>query len=137
MSGYDQRDLDDELLGPPPNMLNLDPPEGTLQQMLDKATGGGLYPHWDNRADRRKTDDTCVVYHGTRRCYRDATDRAWIGCAHEHIAPSDVCGFHAIEIETARFGWRCSLCWDASGTVVMAYFIRREPLPDAELVRDE
>ena len=135
----DPRDRDDELLAqlskPPPGMLTMPEDEqSALQQALDRATGGGLYPHWDNRPDRRKTDDRCVVYHGAKRCHMDAAVRAWIGCPHEHIAPSDVCGFHATEIERAKFGWRCSLCWDATGTVSTARYIRQEPLPRAELV---
>lgn len=135
----DPRDRDDELLAEiatpaghgtlPPNMLSMPGDLHWLQRKLDEATGGGLYPHWDNRPDRRKTDDRCVVYHGAKRCHMDAAVRAWIGCPHEHIAPSDVCGFHATEIERAKFGWRCSLCWDATGTVSTARYIRQEPLP--------
>lgn len=130
----DPRDADDELLsrieGPPPNMLTM-PEEDEIQQALDRATGGGLYPHWDNRADRHKTDDVCVVYHGTRRCRSDATVHIWIGCPHEHIARSGVCEAHADEAERARFGWRCSLCWDSGGGVVLARYIRRELMPGA------
>lgn len=144
----DQRDIDEELLSrtparripltdpdtPPPGMLTLpENRETELQQALDRATGGGLYPHWDNRPDHRKTDDACVVYHGTRRCRMAATVRIWIGCPSEHIAPSDACEAHADEAERTRLGWRCSLCWDATGTVVLARYIRREPLAHADL----
>jgi hypothetical protein len=127
MSSRDQRDRDDELLGPPPGMLSMPDQDTELQVILDQVTGGGLYPHWDNRPDRHATDSRCVVYHGTSRCWRDEEWKAWIGCVHEHIASSGVCGFHMIEIETARFGWRCSLCWDATGQVVLARYISKEP----------
>ena len=146
----DQRDLDDELLsrtpaprtpptspdGPPPNMLSMPLKEDSaLQRELDKVTGGGLYPHWDNRDDQRRPDAGCVVYESGGRCRYDGAWKAWIGCPSEHIAASDICEHHMPEIERAKFGWRCSLCWDATGTVVLAYFIRKEPLAHADLGR--
>jgi hypothetical protein len=109
-------------------MLTMGDPGDPIQQALDRATGGGLYPHWDNRAARRHTDNGCVVYHGTRRCDQPEAWKAWIGCPHEHIAPSGVCDKHITEVEQAEFGWRCSLCWDRGGGVVLARFIKKEKI---------
>lgn len=132
----DQRDIDEELLSrtPAPRTPPASP-DDELQKLLDRATGG-LVPRWENTPDRHRPDDRCVVYASPRedrRCHRDAEVNVWIGCPHEHVARSGVCGSHAIELETAKFGWRCNLCYEASGTVVLAYYIRTEPLENADL----
>jgi hypothetical protein len=139
----DQRDLDEQLLsgtrrtsGSP--AVRPGPEKGFLQTQLDRATGGA-YPRWEN--NRWLEDSRCVVYTSPsedRRCHRDATEHVWIGCRSEHIARSGVCSFHAAELATAKFGWRCNLCFEATGEVVLAYFIKREPIgegQDADLGR--
>jgi hypothetical protein len=131
----DPRDRDDELLARLEGRDQqaapaADPGNSELQRLLDQATGGA-YPRWKNSPESFKDDDRCVVYGSDRedrRCYRDAAWHVWIGCGSEHIARSGVCEFHAIELATAKFGWRCNLCYEATGQVVLAYFIRKEPI---------
>lgn len=135
----DQRDLDDALLSRPryPSPAIPAPPaaKSELQALLDKATGGG-YPHWENQPSQHKDDDRCVVYGGpSSRCTAMATWHVWIGCPHEHVARSGVCERHAVKLETQKVGWRCQACYDASGEIVLARYIRKEPIaaPDADL----
>jgi hypothetical protein len=129
----DQRDLDEILLNgsrTPDSRTQLTASADYLQEILDRVTGGGLGPRWDNQPERRQDGSRCVVFHGngTSQCPLDAEWRAWIGCEHEHIAPSGVCGICMTGIERFKGGWRCSLCWDATGEVVLARYIRKEKI---------
>lgn len=126
----DPRDSDDELFARLEGRQQAAPAadaDSELQALLDKATGG-LVPRWENAPEQNLPDGGCVCHPGGRRCHRNATEIVWIGCPHEHVAKSGVCGFHATELETAKFGFRCSLCWKATGQVVLAWYIKREPI---------
>lgn len=135
----DPRDSDDELFARLEGRQQQAAPaaeDSELQRLLDKATGG-LVPRWENAPEQNLPDGGCVCHPGGQRCHRDATEIVWIGCPHEHVARSGVCGFHAIELEAARFGFRCGRCHEATGQVVLAYFIRREPIRKAADVQRE
>jgi hypothetical protein len=133
-TGPDQRDLDEALLGSSPAAASPAPPADSLQELMNKATGGGLYPRWENREDQRRPDGQCVVYNSSRgsRCWATATYDVWIGCPHEHVAQSGVCDFHATELERVRTGFMCQNCYDSTGEVVLAYYIKKEPIGDEQ-----
>jgi hypothetical protein len=133
----DQRDLDEILLygsRTTASPARLAASRSYLQEILDRATGGGPGPRWDNQPARWQDGKRCVVFHGSSQCPFAAVWSAWIGCPHEHIASSGVCDACITDIEHFRGGWRCSLCWDATGEVVLALFITKERLDaDADL----
>jgi hypothetical protein len=141
----DQRDRDDELLarhpapGQQPYRVQVaSPPDDAafIQRQLDRATGG-LVPRWQN--DQHFTDHQCAALRSAtwdlanpQRCANDETDWVWFGCPHEHINRSGVCAYHADHFEHYKGGWRCQLCYDATGEIILARFIRRERIPDGE-----
>jgi hypothetical protein len=68
-----------------------------------------------------------VVFSGDSRCLLPAVWDAWIGCEHEHVAPSGVCDAHVLMVECST-GWRCQNCYEASGQIVHARFIKKEEI---------
>jgi hypothetical protein len=126
----DQRDRDELLLSgssPPATASPTDPSAASLQAILDRATGGAM-PRWQN--DQWLEDGLCVAFHGDRRCDRPETDWVWIGCPHEHINRSGLCRNHADGVERGGFYYRCQVCYDRTGQIVTARFIKRELIPD-------
>lgn len=101
------------------------PTDDELQHALDTVTGG-LWPRWRN--EEHTGDDLCDVYLGERRCQAERAWIAWFGCVHEHVAPSDVCAGHIERAE--RDSFRCQLCYDKSGEVILSRMIKKERPPE-------
>lgn len=102
---------------------------------------------WDARpsAKDRSTDTACDVHYrfylrnlageligdepSMIRCEQPRVATWWIGCTHEHLAPTDICADHAAELEGSPIS--CQRCLDA-GDPKPSHVLRIDPAPEIQ-----